>query len=269
VGVNRPATSVTTQQIQLYRDQGYLQLPHLFSSEEMDALRAALDHIIEQGRARVLGEDREHDEDFKQVFLQLVNLWVDQPEVRSFTFDRRLADIARQLAECRAVLLHHDQALIKPGGDWSRATNWHQDAPYYPMQQSDALSAWIAVDDVSTENGCLQFLPGSHRFGSLELVPFDVEGASIFDQLAQQGVTLDAAPVSMAMAAGGVSFHHGCLFHYASPNRTERPRRAFTIIYTPDHVTYDGGWDPAGATDLEVGEPFSGPQHPVLSVARR
>ena len=258
---------LASKQIQFYRDQGYLQLPHLFSSTEMADLRAVLDEVVRQGRGRILGEDREHDDDFKQVFRQLVNLWVDQPAVRQFTFDRRLADIARQLAQCQAVLLHHDQALIKPGGERSRATNWHQDTPYYPMQQNDALSAWIAVDDVSTENGCLQFLPGSHRFGSLEPVPFDVEGASIIDQMAQQGVTLDAVPVSMAMAAGGVSFHHGCLFHYASPNRTEQPRRALTIIYTPDYVTYDGRWDPAGAAGLEIGKPFTGPQHPVLSVA--
>ena len=91
-------------------------------------------------------------------------------------------------------------------------------------------------------------------------MPFDVEGATIIDETTQQ------APVSMAMPAGGVTFHHGCLFHYASPNRSEQPRRALTSIYMPDHITYDGGWDAAGATELEIGKPFTGPQHPVLSV---
>lgn len=258
---------LTSQQVKFYRDHGYLQLPHMLSSAEVARLGAALDRVVQRGRARILAEEREHADEFKQVFQQLVNLWVDQPEVRPFTFDKRLADIARQLAECRAVTLHHDQALIKPGGERSRATNWHQDAPYYPMQQSDALSAWIAVDDVSTENGCMQFLPGSHRLGPLRPVSFDVKGASIIDELAKQGITLNAKPVAMAMAAGGVTFHHCCLFHYAGPNRTEQPRRALTIIYAPDHVTYDGGWDPAGATDLEVSKPFTGPQHPILSFA--
>ena len=253
--------------VQFYRKNGYLQLPRFFTRVETTALRSALDKVIAGNRPRLIGQDREHSEGFTRVFKQLINLWVDHPEIRKFTHDPRLAEIARDLSEAGHVSLYHDQALIKSGGEHSRATNWHQDAPYYPMEQPGALSAWIAVDDVTEENGCMQFIPGSHAYGRLESVPFDIEGASVLENVVANGDVIEEDPVVMEMEAGGVTFHHGCTFHYASPNRTEDPRRAFTVIYVPDYVTYDGNWAAGGSDDLEIGKPFKGKHYPVLATA--
>ena len=74
------------------------------------------------------------------------------------------------------------------------------------------------------------------------------------------------APVSMDMAAGGVTFHHGCTFHYAGPNQTAVPRRAFAIIYMPDYTTFTGTHDAAGAADeMRAGGPWDHPLHPILA----
>lgn len=253
------------ERVTFYQENGYLQLPHFFTREEISVLRAALDKVVAAKRPRVLGEDREHKGDFAFVFKQLINLWIDNPEMRTFSHDPRLAEIARNLSGARSVALYHDQALIKPGGAHSRATNWHQDMPYYPMEQPGALSAWIAVDDVTTENGCMQFIPGSHKYGCLDSVPFDIVGASILKHVEATGHVIDKEPVVMEMEAGGVTFHHGCTFHYASPNCTNNPRRAFTMIYIPDYVTYNGRWAAGGSDDLIKGKPFKGALYPVLS----
>jgi ectoine hydroxylase-related dioxygenase (phytanoyl-CoA dioxygenase family) len=70
----------------------------------------------------------------------------------------------------------------------------------------------------------------------------------------------------MPMRAGGVTFHHGCTFHYATPSRTERPRWAYAIIYIPDYVRFTGGSDPAGAAgEMTPGGPWEHPLHPVLA----
>lgn len=111
----------------------------------------------------------------------------------------------------------------------------------------------------------MQFIPGSHTYGRLAPVPLGTEGASVLKTIAETGVTMEIEPAVMAMEAGGVTFHHGCLFHHATPNRTDRPRRALAIIYIPDYITYDGRWDAGGAKDLEAGKPFTGPQHPILA----
>lgn len=259
---------VRKQDILFYQQNGYLQLPHFFNRQEMAALSSELDQVVASKRPRILGTDREHDDDMALVFKQLVNLWVDSPAIRAFSLNPELAHIACQLAQAQHVVLYHDQALIKPGGEQSRATNWHQDQPYYPMQQQGALTVWIAVDDVSINNGCLQFIPGSQKYGCLEPVPFDREDASIIDRLNPTERSQMHSAVTMEMAAGGVSFHHGCTFHYATPNLSSQPRRAFAIIYVPDYVTYDGGWDAGGETSLQVGDPFGGPRHPILASKR-
>jgi ectoine hydroxylase-related dioxygenase (phytanoyl-CoA dioxygenase family) len=155
--------------------------------------------------------------------------------------------------------------MVKPPGQTSRATNWHQDAPYWRMDPVGSFSAWIAVDDVDVDNGCLHFVPGSHRYGRQEPISLTVEGESIIDRMHARGFRV-AEPVSMEMAAGGVTFHHGCTFHYAGPNRSGNPRRAFAIIYIPDYVTFTGGNDAAGAADeMTAGGPWDHPVHPILA----
>ena len=60
---------------------------------------------------------------------QMVNLWTDYPQTKEIAFDERLGEYARQLSRCRHVRIYHDHAMIKPPGQVSKQTNWHQDAP--------------------------------------------------------------------------------------------------------------------------------------------
>lgn len=253
------------KEIRFFQDNGYLQIPHFFSSDEIVELGVALDKTVADKRARILGSDKEVPGDYARVFNQMVNLWVDYSTIQKFTFNPKLAETARKLSRCKHLVLYHDHALIKPGGEGSKETNWHQDAPYWPMEQVGALSAWIAVDDVTPDNGCMQFIPGSHKYGRLAPVPLGTDGASVLKTVVESGGAVDVEPVVMDMKAGGVTFHHGCTFHYATSNRTARPRRAFAIIYIPDYITFNGRWDAGGATDLEAGKPFHGPRHPILA----
>lgn len=259
--------AVSDQDVLFYQDNGYLALPGFFSREELEPLRQAIDRAIATGRERIRGAERggRGSDEYERVFNQMVNLWTDAPEARRITFHPALAETARRLAACRHVRLYHDHAMVKPGGQVSRQTNWHQDAPYWPMDPVGALSAWIAVDDVTVENGCLHFVPGTHRLGRQPAIRLDVEGDSIVDKMRAQGLSVPD-PVAVPLAAGGVTFHHGCTFHYAGPNRTPHPRRAFAIIYIPDDARWTGGKDPAGAHDeMTEGGPWDHPLHPVLA----
>ncbi len=249
------------EQVEFFQEHGYLQLSAFFSKQEMSELREALDKTVAEKRARILGGGRETDDDYNRVFNQMVNLWVDYEVVRKYTFDVRLAEAARKVSRCRRLAIYHDHGLIKPGGERSKETNWHQDAPYWPMEQVGALSAWIAVDDVTVDNGCMQFIPGSHKHGRLAPVALGTEGASVLKEI--EGTAPE--PVVMEMEAGGVTLHHGCTFHYATPNRTSSPRRALAIIYIPEYVHYNGRWDAGGDQTLKPGAPFGGPLHPILA----
>lgn len=264
---------VTPSEVAFYRENGYIQYPSFFSAEEIAPLSAAIDHAVAAGRDRILGVEGggRHGEAYERVFNQMLNLWTDYPDARAVTFNRRLSDTARRLSGSGHVRLYHDHAMVKPAGQASRQTQWHQDAPFWPMDSLGSLAAWIAVDDVTMENGCMQFVPGSHRFGKLaDINPYhlEVEGESILDRMGAMGHTL-AEPVAMEMEAGGVTFHHSCTFHRAGPNLSDHPRRAFSIIYVPEWVRFTGEWN-AGSTpaeELEVGSEWDHPNHPILSPA--
>ena len=257
---------VTPQDAEFYRENGYIQYENFFSPEEIAALRTTIDQAIAANRERIKGAEKggRLSNDYERVFNQMVNLWTDFPAAREISFHARLAESARRLAEAAHVRIYHDHAMIKPGGQASKETNWHQDAPYWPMEPGGALSAWIAIDDVSVENGCLHFVPGTHKFGPLPAIKLGVEGENIAAKMKEQGYDV-AEPAPAPMAAGGVTFHHGCTFHYAGPNQTDHPRRAFAIIYIPDYTRFTGGKDAAGAEDeMEPGGPWDHPLHPIL-----
>ena len=258
---------VTPQDAEFYRRNGYIQYENFFAPEEIAALRATIDQAIAANRERIKGAEKggRLSDDYERVFNQMVNLWTDFPEAKQIAFHPRLAETARRISGCRHVRIYHDHAMIKPPGQRSKETNWHQDAPYWPMDPVGALSAWIAIDDVSAENGCLHFVPGSHKYERLEPIKLGVEGESIVDKMNAQGYDVPD-PVTMAMASGGVTFHHGCTFHYAGPNQTANPRRAFAIIYIPDYTTFTGTHDAAGAGDeMETGGFWDHPLHPILA----
>ena len=261
------SSRVTEEDISFFQTQGYIRYEGFFSAEKMDELRDAVDRAIARNRERIRGAagGGRVSEDYERVFNQMVNLWTDVPAAKTFAFHHDLAEAGRRLSGCRHVRIYHDHAMVKPPGQTSRATNWHQDAPYWRMDPVGSFSAWIAVDDVTVDNGCLHFVPGSHRYGRQEPISLTTEGESIIDRMREQGFSV-AEPVSMEMAAGGVTFHHGCTFHYAGPNLTGTPRRAFAIIYIPDHVTFTGGNDAAGAAEeMTAGGPWDHPVHPILA----
>ena len=228
------AAPVTKEDIESYQRDGFVRLEGFFSGDEMGVLRAGIDEAIAANRDRILGAENggRSSQDYERVFNQMVILWVDYPIVKPFSLSPRLAEAGRLLTQCRHVRIYHDHALVKPGGQVSKETNWHQDAPYWPMDPVDAFSAWIAVDDVTVDNGCLHFVPRSHKFGKQPPIQLDVAGESIVQKMKEQGNDV-AAPETMEMKAGGVTFHHGCNFHYAGPNATDQPRRAHAIIYIP------------------------------------
>ena len=256
---------VTEAHVRFFRENGYVQFKNFFSRLEVSALGEALDQAVANKRERIIGQKGPVAENYALVFNQLVNLWTDYPAVKPYTFHPRLAESVRRLAECRHVRLYHDHALVKPPGEKSRETNWHQDAPYWPMDPVGALSAWVAVDDVDIQNGCMQFIPGSHQYGKLAPIKLGVDGESVVEKMKQEGQPV-GEPAVMDMPAGGVTFHHGCLFHYATPNRSDRPRRAFAIIYIPDYAVFTGGREAAGAgEEMEAGKPWDHPLHPILA----
>ncbi len=253
---------LTEEQIEFYQQNGYIQLLDVLTPEELEDVRQSLDEVLnmklEKGFDRT-GQRTEYD----KVFLQKVNLWRDHEGMRRFVFNHKLAGIARRLARVKRIRLWHDHTLIKMPED-SKPSPWHQDLPYWPMNEEGALSCWMALDDVDENNGCMAFIPGSHQVGRLEPInlvnPQDIFGFEASGHL--KGVQ----PAVMKMKAGSCTFHNGMTFHYAFPNKMDKPRRAMIVIYMPDGTTYSGKrhicTDGQG---FEIGKPLEGELFPILA----
>ena len=179
-------------------------------------------------------EDREESY-YDYVFVQRVNLWQDSLDVRRLILDPRLGKMAADLAGVEGVRIWHDQALIKQ--PWANPTGWHLDNPYWSYSSRETLSLWVALDDATLQNGCLYFLPRSHKTATYENVSIGENIGDIF-RVYPQWENIMAAPAEMK--AGSASFHNGLIAHGAGANMTPGWRRAMTCGFMPDGCTFNG-----------------------------
>lgn len=128
------------------------------------------------------------------------------------------------------ILMQAADIFVKPGPS-VKYVNWHQDANYWCLDPFDICTAWIALTDVNLENGCMRFLPGSHRHEKLgHTETFSEESALTRGQEITLNIEEDKA-VPVVLEAGQISLHHCLLAHASGPNRTTRSRIGLAIRY--------------------------------------
>ena len=160
--------------------------------------------------------------------------------------------------------------LARPAVLQTRASRgvvaWHQDYSYWTRTQPMAhLSCWIGLDDSTVENGCVHYVPGSHRW---ELLP--ITGLAN-DMDAIQSVLSDDQkaqfkPVAIELKAGECSFHHPLMVHGSFENQSDRPRRGAVINVVRDGVRSASN-EPLleGVPPIPAGEKLDGQFFPLLS----
>lgn len=251
---------VTATEIAFYQANGFVRLEAALSPERVQDLREAIDAVYRNDRGGI--HNSAGRSAYARVLDQRVNLWRDDEVVRAHVFDARLAEAARLLCGAAAVRLWHDHALLKQPGD-SKPTPWHQDLPYWPMQQPGALSCWVALDDVDEHNGALLFLPRTHRLGSLPPVNL-TDPQDLLGMVSQEALGGEK-PALQRLTAGSCTFHDGLTFHAAGANHTAAARRAMVTIYMPDGTTFSGKRHVVtDGQGLQPGQALAGELFPVL-----
>ncbi|HWE64174.1 MAG TPA: phytanoyl-CoA dioxygenase family protein [Chloroflexota bacterium] len=251
---------ITEEKMLEFEEQGFVRFDDVLSADEVSAFRGA---VAEATGQPGLG----YTQLTSSMFTQYVNVWRTNPEVQRHVFNRRLAEIARQLSKSTRVRLWHDQLIAKMPGNQS--TNWHHDVPLWPMIEPGALTCWLAFVDVTVEMGAMQFVPGSHRWGRLAItslpphILYDVEGMRLLVPDDKRDLL---KPVVFELKAGSCTFHNSLTLHWTRPNTTDRARLGFIINYMPDGVRYSGQkhivTDPL---NLQVGQSLVGDLFPILA----
>ncbi|MFI5356768.1 MAG: phytanoyl-CoA dioxygenase family protein [Opitutales bacterium] len=252
---------LTPQQIAAYRRDGFIQLNDVITGADLKAMRDAVANAVKQ---ESVGEDPNRAKSsYEQIFIQKVNLWTRHASIEKFVLNRRFGNLAARLMQTRARLWH-DHALFKEPHTGAK-TPWHQDTPYWPhLPKLEQTTLWLALQDTTIQNGCMSFLPGTHKLLNIE--PVNLGDPQDLYAVAPQ--TKGLKPVTCELKAGSCTFHNGMTFHYAGPNRSDGMREAIAIIYMPEDTTYNGAAH--SVTDLvkdtlTVGKRFETPLFPIVS----
>ncbi|NLD53873.1 MAG: phytanoyl-CoA dioxygenase family protein [Burkholderiaceae bacterium] len=223
--------TLTEADIARYRHVGHLTVPGVFDRDRMTAVIEDIQRWGEEFLAELPSEQRAWYVDggvkARSVLRKLDNPHHHRESVRALARSPALVGLVEQLIG-PGVSVYFSQIFFKPpeGGGPKPA---HQDNFYFgPNDAEGVVTAWIALDDATLENGCLYFGEGSN-LGPVythEAPP----GEPYNLQLPQ--ALLDRQPMSPApVACGGVSFHHGNTFHQSAPNLSAKWRRACALHY--------------------------------------
>jgi len=138
-----------------------------------------------------------------------------------------------------SVRFWHDQLFVKPPKTGS-VVAWHQDYSYWtrtvPMQH---LTVHVALDDQDEDNGCIHYVPGSHKWTRdggrpLPVVDFDFKDPDLFKTILTDEEKRDFNPVPVRLKRGEAVFHHPLAVHGSLENKSDRWRRAAVINYMAD-----------------------------------
>lgn len=236
---------ITQDQIDYYQTNGFIVIEDFLSPSELEHWReAVMEAVTERGGKKMPGKDTKVGEDdginedaeyYGKVFDQLLNLWQTNDKVKELMIDERISEMAAKLSGSDGIRIWHDQALFKR--PWANPTAWHLDTPFWSFSDRKALSIWIALDDATLENGCLYFIPGSHKVTTYENKGIGKNMDAIFEVYPQCAKT---QPYVAKMKAGSCSFHNGLTIHGAGPNMTPGFRRAMTCAYMPEGNVFNG-----------------------------
>ncbi len=218
-------------QVNDFRKNGHTLVKNVLHPDEVPAFRNAINKAAYayNTETRSLNER----DTYGKAFLQIMNLWEADDDVRQFTLAKRFAKIAADLLGVEQVRIYHDQALYKePGGG---LTPWHQDQYYWPLSTNKTVTMWMPLINITEEMGMLTFASGSHQEGFVGNLAISDDSEAQIDKLVKDKNYPVVRPETMN--AGDATWHYGWTLHNAPGNLSVVTREVITIIYYADGAT--------------------------------
>jgi phytanoyl-CoA hydroxylase len=255
---------LTPQQVALYRRNGFVNAGQVIADAEVTRLQEELARVL---RDRVQTELPQpyrlanFTGDEAHPLWQIVNIWQASEAFLDLLFNPRIITAVQQATGAAGLRLWHDQIQYKTAGGGG-VNPWHQDNPYWaPIAPADTqITAWLALDDVEDDNGCMSMVPGSHAWGdAIE----HLHTVKDYDALPEHYQGHVVHVVRTPVRAGCLHLHHPYTWHGSHVNRSGRPRRAIALHFMTDQVSLVAGkkfQHILGKTiTSEPGEPLEGP----------
>lgn len=260
--------SLSPEQVAFFHEHGYLANVRILNGPQVDALRADLEHFFDASHdGRELWYEYHSNEsgDTDSVLFHALGAWRISPAFHDTLWNPAFVVPASQLFGGRAVRFWHDQLFCKPAKHGG-VVAWHQDYSYWTRTVPMAhLTCWIGLDDATVDNGCLNYVPGSHRWELLPITGLAYDMNAIESVLtADQQAAFDKR-VAIELEAGCAAFHHPLMVHGSYENRSERSRRALVLNAFADGTqSASGDVLLEGVPPIPAGQPMGGTFFPLL-----
>ena len=257
---------LTANQVAQYQRDGYLHGVRVLDDIQVDALREQLTRLMDPahpGHALFYEYHSNESPDPDTVLFHALGAWRIETAFHDVLWNPAFLLPASQLLG-GAVRFWHDQLFCKPAHHGG-VVAWHQDYSYWTRTQPLAhLTCWMALDDSTTENGCLYYVPGSHQWDLLPITGLagDMEAIQSVLTPAQRDAF---KPVPVELRKGECSFHHALTVHGSYENRSPRPRRATLVNVFRDGVRSASGEELlVGVPPVPAGQSMAGQFFPLL-----
>src|SRR6266496_2989295 len=257
---------LSDDQIRFYNQHGYLAGIPLLDEDQVEQLRTELDELVNPAPAarRLFYEYNSNESsDPAAILFHALGAWRIAPGFHDLLWNPAFLMPASQLLGGR-VRFWHDQLFCKPAHHGGLVA-WHQDYSYWTRTRPMAhLSCWIGLDDSTRENGCVHYVPGSHRWSLLPITGLANDMHAIETVLSEEQ-RAQFKPVPIELKEGECSFHHHLMVHGSYENKSDRPRRGAVLNVFRDGVCSASNDELlAGVPPIAAGEKMDGQFFPLL-----
>lgn len=228
---HEPLRVLTPEQVAAFNRDGFLKGLPVFSPDEADARRRYFDVLLE--RVLAAGGDS----------YSISTAHLKYGAVYDLLTEPRIVALVGDLLGPN-VVGWGSHFFCKMPGD-GKAVAWHQDASYWPLSPTRAVTVWLAIDAADRENACMRFLAGSHLDGHLTYRPSRPEEHNVLNQTIED-VEKYGTPVDVELPAGWISIHSDLLLHGSEANGSRRRRCGLTLRYCSAEVRAGLGWNAKG-----------------------
>ncbi|MBX3411696.1 MAG: phytanoyl-CoA dioxygenase family protein [Pirellulales bacterium] len=258
---------LTDEQVAFFDEHGYVSGIRVLDDQQCDRLCAELARLVDPaspGHEYFYEFHTNESVDPSRVLFHALGAWRIAPGFHDLLWHPAITVAAAQLLR-GAVRFWHDQLFCKPA-EHGGVVAWHQDYSYWTRTRPMAhLTCWIGLDEARRDNGCLQYIPGSHRWDLLPITGLAGDMDAIREVLNDEQMSAMQRPVAIEMRRGEASFHHPLMIHGSQANSTPRPRRAVVVNMFRDGVASDSGEALlAGVPPIPAGQPMGGQFFPLL-----
>jgi ectoine hydroxylase-related dioxygenase (phytanoyl-CoA dioxygenase family) len=258
---------LSDEQVAFYQSEGYLPGIKVLDDGQIEQLRAELAeffHPEHAGHELWYEYHTNESKDPQNVLFHALGAWRISPGFHDILWHPAFTVPASQLLE-GPVRFWHDQLFCKPAKHGG-VVAWHQDYSYWTRTKPMAhITCWIGLDDSTRENGCVHYVPGSHRWELLPITGLAGNMEAIREVLTDEQWKQFNQPVAVELKKGECVFHHPLMVHGSFGNRIDRPRRATVINAFRDGVRSDTDQELlAGVPPILTGKKMEGQFFPLL-----